>query len=78
MLSLSLIEQMVCAIGIYIIGQNLTMNSLGGLMGSGLTFWGRISERAEDPFAYVVLYSCAQFTSAITTGALAERCYVDT
>ena len=27
---------------------------------------------------FIVLFACAQFTSSITTGALAERTYVDT
>ena len=77
MLKLSLVEQMVCAIGIWTFGYRLSMESLGGLLGSDLDFTFFISVPSDKSFHYIVLYSCAQFTSAITTGALAERCYGD-
>ena len=69
---------MVCAIGIWCIGYKLCMNSLGGMLGTGLDFNFFTNVPEGKAFNFVVLYSCAQFTSAITTGALAERSYVDT
>lgn len=38
MLRLSLIENMVCALGIWFLGYRITMNSIGGLIGTGLDF----------------------------------------
>ena len=54
------------------------MESIGGLIGTGLDF--DIFRTVDDEHAihFIVLFACAQFTSAITTGALAERTYVDT
>ena len=78
MLKVSLIEQMVCAIGTWSIGYKVSIESLGGLIGSGLDFKFKNIVAVDKYFHYIVLYSCTQFTSAITTGALAERCYVDT
>ena len=78
MLRVSLIENMICAFGIWCLGYRISMDSIGGLIGTGLDF--EFFNTVDDQHAihYIVLFACAQFTSAITTGALAERTYVDT
>ena len=54
------------------------MDSIGGLIGTGLDFDISRSVPDEQAMKFIVLFACAQFTSSITTGALAERTYVDT
>ena len=78
MLRVSLIENMICAFGIWALGYRISMNSIGGLIGTGLDFDLFMSVADDSAIDYIVLFACAQFTSAITTGALAERTYVDT
>ena len=78
MLRVSLIENMICALGIWCLGYRISMDSIGGLIGTGLDFDIFNTVDKEHAIHYIVLFACAQFTSAITTGALAERTYVDT
>ena len=78
MLRVSLIENMICAFGIWGLGYRIAMNSIGGLIGTGLDFDFFNAVPDEHCIQFIVLFACAQFTSAITTGALAERSYVDT
>ena len=78
MIRISLIENMICAFGIYALGFRICMNSIGGLIGTGLDFDFFNSVPDDNVTQYIVLFACAQFTSSITTGALAERTYVDT
>lgn len=78
MLRVSLIENMVCAICIWCLGYRVSMDSIGGLIGTGLDFDLFRSVPDAQAMKFIVLFSCAQFTSSITTGALAERTYVDT
>ena len=78
MLRVSLIENMICALGIWCLGYRISMDSIGGLIGTGLDFDILHAVDSEHAIHYIVLFACAQFTSAITTGALAERSYVDT
>ena len=78
MLRVSLIQNMICALGIWCLGYRISMDSIGGLIGTGLDFDIFHTVDNDHAIHYIVLFSCAQFTSAITTGALAERTYVDT
>ena len=78
MLFISLIEWMICALGIWFIGFRITDSSLGGLIGSTLNFDFFNSVPDERALNYITLFACANFASAITTGALAERTYMDT
>ena len=78
MLRVSLIENMVCAFGIWCLGYRISMDSIGGLIGTGLDFDIFRTVPEENCMKFIVLFACAQFTSSITTGALAERTYVDT
>lgn len=50
---------MVCAIGIWCIGYKLCMNSLGGMLGTGLDFNFFTNVPEGKAFNFVVLYSCA-------------------
>ena len=38
MLRVSLIENMICAFGIWFLGYRISMDSIGGLIGTGLDF----------------------------------------
>lgn len=78
MIRISLIENMICACSIYVLGYRISMNSIGGLIGTGLDFDFFNAVPDDKVTQYIVLFACAQFTSSITTGALAERTYVDT
>ena len=78
MLRVSLIENMVCAICIWCLGYQVSMDSIGGLIGTGLDLDIFRAVPDKHCMKFIVLFACAQFTSAITTGALAERTYVDT
>jgi len=78
MLRVSLIENMICAFGMWVLGYRIAMDSIGGLIGTGLDFDFFHSVSDESCNKFIILFACAQFTSAITTGALAERTYVDT
>jgi len=77
MIRISLIENMICALGIWCLGYRISMDSIGGLIGTGLDFDIFRAVDNDHAIQYIVLFACAQFTSAITTGALAERTYVD-
>ena len=78
MLKVSLIENMICAFGIYFIGYRIAMESIGGLIGTGLDFDFLRPVPDDSSIKFIILFACAQFTSAITTGAMAERTYADT
>ena len=78
MLRVSLIENMVCAICIWCLGYQISMDSIGGLIGTGLDFNLFYAVPDSQSMKFIVLFACAQFASAVTTGALAERTYVDT
>ena len=77
MIRVSLIELMLCAICIYALGYSLCMHSIGGIIGTGINFEVFNAVPDDECIQYIVLFTCAQFTSSITTGALAERTYVD-
>ena len=77
MISVSLIELMLCAFCIYALGYSLCLHSIGGLIGTGLNFELFNAVPDYDCIQFIVLFTCAQFTSSITTGAFAERTYVD-
>lgn len=59
MIRVSLIENMICAFGIWCLGYRITVNSIGGLIGTGLDF--EISASVPDAHAidYIVLFACA-------------------
>ena len=59
MLRISLIENMICAFGIWALGYRISMDSIGGLIGTGLDF--DIFNTVDDQHAihYIVLFACA-------------------
>jgi len=59
MLRISLIENMICAFGIWCLGYRISMDSIGGLIGTGLDF--DIFNTVDDKHAihYIVLFACA-------------------
>ena len=59
MLRVSLIENMICAFGIWCLGYRISMDSIGGLIGTGLDF--DMFHTVDDKHAihYIVLFACA-------------------
>ena len=59
MLRVSLIENMICAIGIWTLGYRISMDSIGGLIGTGLDF--EFFNTVDDMHAihFIVLFACA-------------------
>lgn len=78
MLRVSLIENMVCVAGLWLVGYRLAMDSIGGLMGSRTDFDFFRTVPDEGALQFVVMFAAAQMCSSITTGCLAERTYFDT
>lgn len=59
MIRISLIENMICAFGIYALGYRITMNSIGGLIGTGLDFDFFSAVPDRNVTQYIVLFACA-------------------
>ena len=59
MLRVSLIENMICAFGIWALGYRISMNSIGGMIGTGLDFDLFHTVDGEDAIQYIVLFACA-------------------
>ena len=59
MLRVSLIENMVCAICIWFLGYRVTMDSIGGLIGTGLDFDLFRAVPEEESMKFIVLFACA-------------------
>ena len=59
MLRVSLIENMICAFGIWALGYRISMNSIGGLIGTGLDFDLFHTVDGENAIQYIVLFACA-------------------
>ena len=59
MLRVSLIENMICVFGIWALGFRISMDSIGGLIGTGLDF--DVFNTVDDKHAihYIVLFACA-------------------
>lgn len=59
MLRVSLIENMICAFGIYALGFRISMQSIGGLIGTGLDFDIFNAVPDHNVIDYIVLFACA-------------------
>ena len=59
MIRISLIENMICAFGIYAIGYRISMNSIGGLIGTRLDFDIFNAVPDDNAIGYIVLFACA-------------------
>ena len=59
MIRVSLIENMICAFGIYALGYRISMHSIGGLIGTGLDFDFFNSVPDSNAIQYIVLFACA-------------------
>jgi ammonia channel protein AmtB len=59
MLRVSLIENMVCAICIWCLGYQISMDSIGGLIGTGLDFNLLNSVPDNQSMKFIVLFACA-------------------
>ena len=59
MLKVSLIENMICAFGIYFIGYRIAMESIGGLIGTGLDFDFLRPVPDDSSIKFIILFACA-------------------
>ena len=59
MLRVSLIENMICAFGIWFLGYRIAMDSIGGLLGTGLDFDFFRAVPDDSCIRYIVLFACA-------------------
>ena len=59
MIRVSLIENMICALSIYCLGYRISMNSIGGLIGTGLDFDIFNAVPDDHCMQYIVLFACA-------------------
>ena len=59
MLRVSLIENMVCAVCIWCLGYRVSMDSIGGLIGTGLDFDIFRSVPDTQSMKFIVLFACA-------------------
>ena len=59
MIRISLIENMICAFGIYAIGYRISMQSIGGLIGTRLDFDIFNAVPDDNCIGYIVLFACA-------------------
>ena len=59
MIRISLIENMICAFGIYAIGYRVSMQSIGGLIGTRLDFDIFNAVPDDNCIGYIVLFACA-------------------
>ena len=59
MLRVSLIENMICALGIWMLGYRISMESIGGLIGTGLDFDFFNTVDDQHAIHYIVLFACA-------------------
>lgn len=59
MLRVSLIENMICALGIWCLGYRISMDSIGGLIGTGLDFDFFRSVPDTQVMKFIVLFACA-------------------
>ena len=59
MLRVSLIENMLCAFGMWALGYRIAMKSIGGLIGTGLDFDFFYAVPDESTIQFLVLFACA-------------------
>ena len=59
MLRVSLIENSVCVFCIWCLGYQVSMDSIGGLIGTGLDFDLFQAVPDQDSIKYIVLFACA-------------------
>ena len=59
MLRVSLIENMICAFGIWALGFRIAMDSIGGMIGTGLDFDFFNTVDDQHCIHYIVLFACA-------------------